>query len=144
MPGLTKHDVSSRKWTEHIPAHISVFFCGNFNGLPIPKKLWNSLTRSCSTVNCSISQTGLLHSCLCSYIGPISFCILHDDQRSQQYLLTFHLSMFKCDGFYMLDTIRPPYISAYLCNLLCSPRYFEMGVGGVFWMREENGIFVQQ
>ena len=27
--------------------------------------------------------------------------------------LTFHLSMFKCDGFYMLDTIRPhPYIGS--------------------------------
>ena len=52
---------------------------------------------------------------VCSYIGPISFCMSPTNGRNN---LTFHLEMFKCDGFYMLDTIRPPYIG--ICVTYCA------------------------
>ena len=42
--------------------------------------------------------------------------------------LTFHLSMFKCDGFYMLDTIRPYYIG--ICVFQCAAKKASLRVVG--------------
>ena len=117
MAGLTKH-VSSRKWNDGTYISSSVFFCaGNFNMLPTPTQLWNSLIRVSSTVNCSISQTGLLHSCL--FLHRTHFILHVANQRSQQ----FDVSPLNVQMRWVLHVgYYPSSLYRHLCNLLCELR----------------------
>ena len=142
MAGLTKHDVSSRKWNNRTYISSSVFFlcngqpsclsptndCGTLNSQRVPQQqLWNSQFSESSTA-VEVAQFLKGVCCLFLQLGPISFCM---DQRSQE----FDVSHLNVQMRWVLHVGHyPSLLYRHLCISMCSEKsIFEAGrwVGGI-------------